>query len=190
MNPMVLIGAGVLILLIGAGLGYWLGNSGRRKASAETEEVRTELDNYRRQVTEHFSTTAAHFEAIGAEYRKLYEHMATGAGELCDASQADRAVIFEPVEKLAEGIVIDEAEAEAEAEAEPPRDYDIADADAPGEELPELVPSETAAPDNDETVDEPIKEPSDVELTATEAAEELLAEHELTPDAETEKTIH
>ena len=91
MNPMALIGAGALILLIGAGLGYWLGSSGRRKASAEAEEVRTELDNYRQQVTEHFSTTAAHFEAIGAEYRKLYEHMATGAGELCDAGQAGRS---------------------------------------------------------------------------------------------------
>jgi uncharacterized membrane-anchored protein YhcB (DUF1043 family) len=174
MNPMILIGAGALILLIGAGLGYWLGSFGRRKASAEAEEVRAELDDYRRQVTEHFSTTAAHFEAIGAEYRKLYEHMATGAGELCEAGQYGRAVIFEPVEKLAEGVVIDEAE--------PPRDYDIEEPDTPGEELPELVPSDSATPD--------IDEPTDVELAVTEATEELLTDHDLLPDAETEKTIH
>ena len=82
MSPIIIIGAGALILFIGVGLGYWFGNAGRKQETAKAGEIQAELADYRRQVSEHFSATASHFEAIGDEYRKLYAHMASGAGAL------------------------------------------------------------------------------------------------------------
>jgi uncharacterized membrane-anchored protein YhcB (DUF1043 family) len=208
MNPMVTIVAGALLLLLGAGLGYWIGS---RRESDKTGEVQAELDAYRQQVTEHFSATAAHFQAIGAEYRKLYEHMADGAGQLC---QGGEAVSFEPVEKLAAGTVIDESDQ--------PRDYEIAESEAGEQELPEIVTGESSDESADEpqpdkpaaeaaadaeavTAEEPVDaEPTDerpAETEVREAAleqpdetkntEELLAERELSADeSSADKTLH
>ena len=72
MSPIILFGAGLLILGIGVGIGMWIGNLNTRKASAKAGELEAALDNYRREVSEHFSQSAAHFQAIGGEYRKLY----------------------------------------------------------------------------------------------------------------------
>ena len=194
MNPMVTIVAGALLLLLGAGLGYWLGS---RRESDKTGEVQAELDAYRQQVTEHFSTTAAHFQAIGAEYRKLYDHMAEGAGQLCEGGEA---VSFAPVEKLSAGTVIDEPE--------PPRDYEIAEPHAGEQELPEIVAGETGdeAATDDLPSDEKLAavEPTDEQLAEAEALEatleqpeveersdELLADRELTAEEiATDKTLH
>ena len=200
MNPMVTIVAGALLLLLGAGLGYWMGS---RRESDKTGEVQAELDAYRQQVTEHFSTTAAHFQAIGAEYRKLYDHMAEGAGQLCEGGEA---VSFEPVEKLSAGTVIDEPAQ--------PRDYELAEPEAGEQELPEIVAGESSdeAPVTEAaaTDDLPIDEkPADVEPTdeqlaeaevleatleqpvATEKTEELLVDRELTAEEiAADKTLH
>jgi uncharacterized membrane-anchored protein YhcB (DUF1043 family) len=204
MNPMVTIVAGALLLLLGAGLGYWMGS---RRESDKTGEVQAELDAYRQQVTEHFSTTAAHFQAIGAEYRKLYDHMAEGAGQLCEGGEA---VSFEPVEKLSAGTVIDEPE--------PPRDYEIAETEAGEQELPEIVtgessedvkgdtPATEAAATDDMPIDEKLvdAEPTDEQLAeaevleaslkqsaATDKTEELLADRELSAEeVSADKTLH
>jgi uncharacterized membrane-anchored protein YhcB (DUF1043 family) len=200
MNPMVTIVAGALLLLLGAGLGYWLGS---RRESDKTGAVQAELDAYRQQVTEHFSTTAAHFQAIGAEYRKLYDHMAEGAGQLCEGGEA---VSFEPVEKLSAGTVIDEPAQ--------PRDYELAEPEAGEQELPEIVAGESSdeAPVTEAaaTDDLPIDEkPADVEPTdeqlaeaevlestleqpvAAEKTEELLVDRELTAEEiAADKTLH
>jgi uncharacterized membrane-anchored protein YhcB (DUF1043 family) len=169
MSPIVLIGAGALILLIGAGLGYWIANLQGQRDIAKADEVRAELNRYRRDVSEHFGKTATHFEAIGAEYRKLYDHMASGEAALCDS---DRPVSFEPPERIA---------AATDMAPPQPRDYDIADAEVTDQELPEIVTSDVAD----------VEEPTDRDLAETEAAEEIIAEHELVAeDAETEKTLH
>lgn len=176
MSPIIMIGAGTLLLVLGIGLGLWIGSIRRGKEMARTAEVKAELDDYRRQVSEHFNTTALHFETIGAEYRRLYEHMAAGAGSLCEFRPS---VFAKPVEQLAN------EEVEEEIVATPPRDYeavDETDEDAAEESVAaaESADSEPAEP-----------EPSDEQLEATESAEELLAEHEISPDTvETEKTIH
>jgi hypothetical protein len=198
MNPIAMIGAGALLLLLGAGLGYWLGS---RRESGKTGEVQAELDAYRNQVTEHFSETAAHFQAIGAEYRKLYEHMATGAGQLCQGGQA---VSFEPAEKLASGVVVDEPA--PETEPSPPVDYEIAEPEAGERELPDIVsgePAEAGPAAVRDTAEERPAEPGPTEAQADDAgkaearkddksaAQELLAERELAvDDADAEKTIH
>jgi uncharacterized membrane-anchored protein YhcB (DUF1043 family) len=168
MSPIALIGAGVLILLIGVGAGFLLG----RRDANRADDIQSELDTYRRDVTEHFGRTAAHFQAIGAEYRKLYDHMASGESALCDTGQG---VAFKPAELL--------AEQNHEALPPQPRDYDIAESDTADRELPEIVSSEAVV--------EPETEPTDAELAKTEKVEDLLAERDLVADdPDTEKTIH
>ena len=181
MNPMLMIGAAALLLL-GAGLGYWLGS---RRESDKASEIQVELDTYRKQVTEHFGETAAHFQAIGGEYKKLYQHMAAGAGQLCDGGDV---VGFEPVEKLAEGVVIDEQS--------PPRDYEITGAEEGEQELPDIVSSEPGESEPkvmEEPTDEQLAETeaAEAQLAETETAEELLVDRELAVDeVNAEKTIH
>ena len=180
MSPIALIGAGAVILLIGVGVGFLLG----RRDTSRADDIQAELDTYRREVTDHFGRTAAHFQAIGAEYRKLYDHMATGEAALCDSTQG---IAFKPAELL--------TEESAEPAPPQPRDYDIADSEAADRELPEIVSSEAIADADqqaDETLEtEPVIEPTDAELAETESVEELLAERELAADeSDTEKTIH
>jgi hypothetical protein len=164
MSPIALIGAGVLLLLLGAGFGYWIGSFAGRKQLAKSGAIQAEFDDYRRDVTEHFSATAEHFRSIGAEYRKLYDHMATGAGALCRSDLATGIPFSEPVEALAS------ATEQPVEDSRPPRDYE-----APVAVEPEIV----------ELMD---SEPSDVDLARTEAAEELLAEQEI--EVKAEKTLH
>ena len=168
MSPIALVGAGALILLIGVGIGFLLG----RRDTTRADNIQAELDTYRRDVTEHFGRTAAHFQAIGTEYRKLYDHMASGEAALCDSGQG---VAFKPAELLTE---------DTAAPAPPqPRDYDIAEPVTADQELPEIVSTDAVV--------EPETEPSDAELKETEEVEDLLAERELAADdADTEKTIH
>jgi len=175
MSPMMMIGAGAVLLVLGIGLGLWIGNIGRGKEMAKAAEAGAELDSYRRQVSEHFNATALHMETIGIEYRRLYEHMAAGAGSLCDFRPSVFATPVEQIgrEDLDETII-----------ATPPRDYEAID------EMVEMAEeTDTAVRPDEVELDGP--EPSDEELAATESAEELLADHEIASDAvETEETIH
>lgn len=180
MSPILLIGVGIVVLVLGIGLGLWIGNIGRGKELARTAEIKAELDDYRKQVSEHFNTTALHFESIGAEYRRLYEHMAAGAGSLCDFRPS---VFAQPVEQIAIAEV-----AEEEVVASPPRDYEepVPDDDDPDEEI--IAAATTAEPEPE------LPEPSDDQLKVleeSESAREILAEHEIAAEkAESEKTIH
>jgi hypothetical protein len=170
MSSIVLISAGACILLIGVGLGYWWGTVGRHQEAEKASDLQKELDDYRRNVTEHFKSTAEQFQTIGKEYRKLYEHMATGAATLCDKGQADERLSFPSVEPLTRA----ETERDGSA-AVPPADF--APADSTGE------PGSVAGMAE--------MEPSDDELRATEASEDVLAEHELAPDSgDVSKTYH
>ena len=174
MSPIALIGAGAVILLIGAGIGFLLGSVKGRRESARAEDLQTELSAYRRDVTAHFGETAAHFRAIGAEYRKLYEHMASGEAALCDAGQG---IAFKPSELLTEST--------GEDEEPQPRDYDAAGSAEEDSELPEIVAGERTRDPM------PDIEPTDAELAETESVEEMIADHEIvTGGTEAGKTIH
>ncbi|MDH5345683.1 MAG: DUF1043 family protein [Gammaproteobacteria bacterium] len=175
MSPTFSIGVAVLALLAGAALGYLVGSSGRRKETERASALRAELDGYRREVTEHFSSTAALFQSIGAEYRKLYEHMATGAAELCEPGRSGRSLMFGPVERIARDAETDDGA--------PPRDYHVDDFDADEGDLSEIASAEPAA--------DLVDEPTDAELAETEATEELMAERDIAADeGEAEKTLH
>lgn len=103
-------------ILAGAGLGFWLGKMGRRDDVERIAEVETELKAYRDRVTEHFGQSAAHFQAIGQQYRELYEHMAAGSESLCDISATDGRLRFpRPNELVIENSAADEEGAESES---------------------------------------------------------------------------
>lgn len=94
MNVILLASAGVVIFLVGGGVGFWVGRSGIGGSKARVEKAEAELEKYRRSVTEHFGQTAAHFQAIGKQYRELYEHMANGAQALCESDEAGKHLLF------------------------------------------------------------------------------------------------
>ena len=59
--------------------------SGGGKTAAELHE---ELGEYKSHVTDHFQTTANLLNEMTEQYRAVYEHMARGASELCEAESA------------------------------------------------------------------------------------------------------
>lgn len=95
-ETLMLVAGGVGILLAGAGIGYWFASSRVQIRIAEAEEIRDKFDAYRRDVTEHFGRTAEHFQAIGKQYRELYEHLASGADSFCDTDTLDEKLVYEP----------------------------------------------------------------------------------------------
>jgi uncharacterized membrane-anchored protein YhcB (DUF1043 family) len=126
-----LVAGGVGILLAGVGIGYWFASSRVQIRIAEAEEIRDKFEAYRRDVTEHFGRTAEHFQAIGKQYRELYEHLASGADSFCDTDTLDEKLVYEPSTAIGtSGAGADEPATER------PRDYaegDFADDDGKAE---------------------------------------------------------
>jgi uncharacterized membrane-anchored protein YhcB (DUF1043 family) len=84
-SPYVAIIVGLALFSIGVMLGYVLALHLQRKSSGGklASELKAELDNYRDQVTEHFSRTSELFQTLTEQYRTLYDHLAEGAQGLC-----------------------------------------------------------------------------------------------------------
>ncbi len=91
-----MVAGGIGLLLIGLGLGFLVAQLRSGKQAAKAADVQLQFDNYRRSVTEHFGRTAEHFQAIGEQYRELYEHMASGADTLIDPQTMDEKLSFVP----------------------------------------------------------------------------------------------
>ena len=188
MNAILLASIGVVILLVGGGIGYWAGRSGVGGSKAKLEKAEADLEDYKRSVTEHFGQTAEHFQAIGKQYRELYEHMASGAQSLCEPDEAGKQLLFAPgTEAAASGVEEAPVESVVEAEAKPPADY----AEEPvAEEVPEVV----------EATEEPVleqeaKKSDDAEDSVAELAEGSVAEAANDPQTEgsaevRERTLH
>ncbi|MBT8066596.1 MAG: YhcB family protein [Gammaproteobacteria bacterium] len=183
MNAILLASVGVGILLVGGGIGFWVGRSGVGGSKARVEKAEAELEEYKRSVTEHFGETAAHFQAIGKQYRELYEHMATGAQALCESDEAGRQLLFAPGTD-ASSAVVEQPEAEAVADAErPPIDYaeqPIAEEEAQTLEVVEEPTAEAAA---------------EIESAEADVAQESVPDTAAEPQAEAkaepaERTIH
>jgi len=112
----------VVALLLGLGLGLLLG----RRSSAEGRkyrEVERKLDQvmqdkraYEDEVVEHFSRTAKLLNSLTESYREVHNHLASGAGQLC---QEQGPVSLERLERAG-----DDAEIPAHLAAiKPPLDY-------------------------------------------------------------------
>ncbi len=83
----------VLLVLVGAlcGVaGYTIARLGQRRAGGgkTAAELKQELGDYKENVAEHFQATAGLLHEMTEQYRAVYEHMATGAQQLCDPELA------------------------------------------------------------------------------------------------------
>ncbi|MEE4161739.1 MAG: DUF1043 family protein, partial [Woeseiaceae bacterium] len=135
--------AALIILAVGGAIGYYLGRLQQSASSARLEEVESEFDTYRKDVTEHFSKTAEQFQAIGLQYRELYNHLAEGSAALCQLDKLDAEPPFPLVTDARSETVESPAdtgqdESSLEAAAEPV-------ADTPAEEPMDETPEETTA---------------------------------------------
>jgi uncharacterized membrane-anchored protein YhcB (DUF1043 family) len=77
-------------LLIGAIGGFVIARAGdrnKRRAEAlqgELDMVNLELNDYRGRVNQHFARTAELVDALAANSREIYNHLAEGSQSLCD----------------------------------------------------------------------------------------------------------
>ena len=83
----------VLLVIIGAicavgGYAYAQANQRRAGDGKTSKELKDELGEYKDNVSEHFQQTAMLLNEMTDQYRAVYEHMAAGAQQLCDAEQA------------------------------------------------------------------------------------------------------
>jgi len=186
MSPIILVGTGILLFALGIGLGYLIAFGQRKQEATRASNIQNELDDYRRQVTEHFGETAHHFQAIGQQYQSLYRHMAQGADALCDAAQSDALLGF--AAGSAPAIVAgsaDEPEEEAEIIEAPEiiRDYAAEDDNESPQEETEVEMAdesellEESSVDDDSSVEPPEDEAIGEQITASEPVE-------------TERTVH
>ena len=162
------------LLAVGIGLGFGLAQWRVRGQGARAGEIQKELDDYRREVTEHFGQTAEHFKAIGREYRELYEHMASGAESLTDREVLDARLSFAP-KAILESIAEDQP-------PQPPRDFE--QADQPAEQAPVSSEATLAA--------EPEAEPAAEPETGPEAepVEAIKSDSEAEAGDEAPRTLH
>lgn len=77
----------VAAVIVGAGLGISLMVMMQRSQNGgkSLSTLRQEKENYQHEVDAHFEKTAHLFKDMTENYRQLYEHMASGAQNLCKA---------------------------------------------------------------------------------------------------------
>ena len=82
--------AGILCFALGLVLGcigaylFLVRYSHTAKLREELAELRERFSDYRNQVTQHFMHTSELVQEMTQSYRAVYEHLATGAQELCE----------------------------------------------------------------------------------------------------------
>lgn len=100
------VGTGVMLMIIIGAVcalgGYAFAQASQRRAGGgkSAQELHRELGDYKENVTEHFQTTATLLQEMTEQYRSVYEHMASGAENLCDPESAT-----EQIENLRAGLL-------------------------------------------------------------------------------------
>jgi uncharacterized membrane-anchored protein YhcB (DUF1043 family) len=84
-------------------------------AKAEVARVKTQLEDYRGEVVEHFTGTSGMLRDLTLQYRAVYDHLTKGATSLCPEGSVGLPEGLDP-EKLAQGAQ-DEPEPQAAANA-------------------------------------------------------------------------
>jgi uncharacterized membrane-anchored protein YhcB (DUF1043 family) len=118
----------VVVAIVGAAVGLLIGYFfGRRSApgSEENRELEQKLEDaqaaterFEQRVNAHFVETAGKLNALTENYRDVYAHLASGAGELCTLENGPSFdALIAPSEKGPQTIESDSVM------TEPPRDY-------------------------------------------------------------------
>ena len=185
MNPIILVGASILLFGLGLGLGFWFAHSQRKREATRATDIQNELDDYRRHVTEHFGETAQHFQALGQQYQSLYKHMAQGADALCDPAQSDALLGFAAGNAAA---ITANTTGESEKPPEVIKDYATEEEIESPKVEPEVEASNTSkSPEKSSVPDNITAEPPAEEVIA----EEVIADQADTPTPiKTERTVH
>lgn len=85
-EPWLLAVVGTVLVAIGIGLGVSIGRRGDQRVralEAELGRAREERARYEDQVAQHFGRTASLFRDLTQQYGTLWQHLATGARDLC-----------------------------------------------------------------------------------------------------------
>jgi len=103
----------MLGILIGTVLGFLLSllfkKLGGGEDSAKVKELKAEHEQYRKKVDDHFVNTAVLFKGLTDQYRDVYRHIASGAGDLCSEEAKALQVDMEETALLAQSAgVVDE----------------------------------------------------------------------------------
>jgi len=85
-------------LIVGAGLGFWIGKLTSIGSAEKLKQAEDDLADYKAQVSDHFRQSANHFQAIGEQYRALYEHMAAGSQSLCGPDVSGKLAFPKPAD--------------------------------------------------------------------------------------------
>ncbi|MEM8547841.1 MAG: DUF1043 family protein [Pseudomonadota bacterium] len=81
-SPLILLVIGFFCFIVGLAIGYWFTNMDKSLNASRVDAAKQELAEYKEHVSSHFEKSAEHFEAIGRQYRELYDHMAASAETL------------------------------------------------------------------------------------------------------------
>jgi hypothetical protein len=158
-------------LVIGAGLALWLTPAQKKSRDLESHltETRSELKDYKKEVAEHFTTTAQLLENLANGYKDVHNHLATGAQSLCTDGYEQRPIL--------QKIGISTAPQEPKLTVNPPLDY-----------APKSHPYEKGILNEEYGLEKPEKEqeemltPLPVAGTATaDTSKQTLSETEKTP---------
>lgn len=149
----------LVALGIGALIGFLLGRAGNNSSreqelTQELDNVRTELDDYKRKVSSHFEQTAELVNGLSDQYRKVYHHLASSAESLCPGLPASAALQQQGQQQLSNEIptITDALDNDEQNELpEPPRDYAPKKPDETGTLSEEFGLKEKTS-SNDETV--------------------------------------
>ncbi|MEH6470858.1 MAG: DUF1043 family protein [Halopseudomonas sp.] len=118
-----LVGASTLIIGIVLGLLIARSSNNARSKEALIEELndaRREFENYKVDVSSHFSQTADLVNNLTDSYREVHQHLSNSASRLCSEDEQLLVSLERPAETAANSEVND---AEADQTIEPPRDY-------------------------------------------------------------------
>lgn len=158
---------------VGLVIGYLLGRggAGKQQLSQELDSTRAELESYKQEVTGHFETTAELVNGLTEQYRRVHQHLASGAQALCGDTQPAQslAASLQPPEVQQEiPTVTDELPADEPATPlEPPRDY----APKTPDEAGMLSEQFSARPKPEDKTPPPVTPPVDPAIPAVEIEE-------------------
>ncbi|HIF17236.1 MAG TPA: DUF1043 family protein [Cycloclasticus sp.] len=70
-------------IIVGFALFYAFSKFDKSGDSSRIKELEAEHQQYRKKVDDHFVNTAVLFKGLTEQYRDVYRHIASGAGDLC-----------------------------------------------------------------------------------------------------------
>ncbi|CAG9295607.1 Z-ring associated ZapG family protein [Celerinatantimonas diazotrophica] len=126
MTSLILVAAGVII---GVLISQILTHNHKHESSLkkELEQNQAEFKAYRKQVNEHFQSSAQMLDELAQQYQKIYQHMAEQSTQLLD-DQRQNFPMFDPDKKILYPPTQSQLDAEIDETEEsspsaPPKDY-------------------------------------------------------------------